>query len=144
MNTKMLNVAISENDTEKKDYLSKRINKSEAFHLIAAAENGYELIKLLNVCKLPPDIVFANVHTPIMDGILTAIYLRLSFPNVKVYCTSKYTDDITIRQALTVSNGYLWNKFESDEDKKELDNLLKSIHEVGSYFPHFPFISTSD
>ena len=129
----MLNVAISENDTKKKDYLSKRINNSEDFHLIAVAENGFELIKLLNTCKLPPDIVFVNVHTPVIDGILTAIYLRLCLPMVKLYCTSKYTDDITIRQALTVSNGYLWNRFDRKEDKKELDNLLKSIHEVGFY-----------
>ncbi|MCK4404633.1 MAG: response regulator [candidate division Zixibacteria bacterium] len=65
-------------------------------HQVIVRENGFEALK--EAQKQPFDLVFLDVHMPIMNGLETLISIRNQFPGMAVAMMDSYPDQL-VRQA---------------------------------------------
>ncbi len=65
-------------------------------HQVTITENGFEALK--QVQKQPFELVFLDVHMPIMNGLETLINIQNQFPGMAVIMMDSYPDQL-VRQA---------------------------------------------
>lgn len=65
-------------------------------HQVIATENGVEALK--EAQKHPFELMFLDVHMPIMNGLETLISIRNQFPGMAVAMMDSYPDQL-VRQA---------------------------------------------
>lgn len=100
------------------------------FEIVLEAGNGRELIDQLKV-KPPPDIILLDITMPLMDGVETAWWLRLQYPDIKVLALSMIKNDfIIIRMLKNGARGYILK----DCEPAELSAALHQVYQKGYYF----------
>ncbi|MGE8377123.1 MAG: response regulator [Sphingobacterium sp.] len=57
----------------------------DLFDLQFTADNGSELLRYLDSCKVLPQICILDLHMPVMNGIDTVREMRRRFPSIKVF-----------------------------------------------------------
>lgn len=65
-------------------------------HQVTVTENGFEALK--EAQKQPFELIFLDVHMPIMNGLETLISVRNQFPGMAVAMMDSYPDQL-VRQA---------------------------------------------
>lgn len=65
-------------------------------HQVTITENGFEALK--EAQKQPFELIFLDVHMPIMNGLETLISVRNQFPGMAVAMMDSYPDQL-VRQA---------------------------------------------
>ena len=65
-------------------------------HQVTVTENGFEALK--EAQKRPFELIFLDVHMPIMNGLETLISVRNQFPGMAVAMMDSYPDQL-VRQA---------------------------------------------
>ena len=97
--------------------------------LVGEADNGIELIKLVEVHK--PDVVLLDLKMPEMDGIEATRKMHASYPQIKILMLTTYDDEHFILHLLELgANGYLLKNSEPGEIKK----AIHSVYEHDYYF----------
>ena len=61
-----------------------RYLRSLGFDVAIEAENGMQLLRILETCGRIPDVCLLDIEMPLMDGIATCYVLHERFPQVKV------------------------------------------------------------
>ncbi|MGB7062857.1 MAG: response regulator [Candidatus Zixiibacteriota bacterium] len=92
-------------------------------HQVTVAKNGLEGLNLAR--RQPFQLVFMDVHMPIMNGLETLIKIRQLFPQMAVAMMDSYPDQL-VREA--ESRGALT----CVHKPFELEEIRKIIHRVGS------------
>jgi CheY-like chemotaxis protein len=92
-------------------------------HQVTVTENGLQALK--EVQKQPFDLVFMDVHMPIMNGLETLISIRSLYPEMAVAMMDSYPDQL-VREA--ESRGALT----CIHKPFDLDEIRIVIEEVGS------------
>ena len=109
--------------------LTSILSKEIGITIIGEANNGLEIIKLLEK-DYKPDIIITDIRMPIIDGISLTKILSKDYPNIPVMALSMYdqSDDV-IEMLEAGAKGYLTKVVE----KKE---LLHAIHTIvkGEYY----------
>jgi DNA-binding NarL/FixJ family response regulator len=110
----------------------KQLLKDEAdMKIVEVANNGKELLGLLPVNKV--DVVLLDINMPVLNGLETAKYIKLSYPLLKIIVLSTYDDQHLIEKAKKLGvNGYLLKTTSRDE-------LLQTIRLVYSGQACFPY-----
>lgn len=99
---------------------------------IYEAENGVELLELLNKTLPVPEIILLDIQMPIMDGIEAHKRIRKQFPQLKVLVLTMEDDEQFMLHLITEGvNGYMLKNSEPDELEMAIEKLLK--HDF--YFP---------
>ena len=57
----------------------------DLFDLQFIANNGSELLRYLDSCKILPQICILDLHMPVMDGINAAREMTCRFPTIKIF-----------------------------------------------------------
>lgn len=57
----------------------------DLFDLQYTANNGSELLRYLDSCKVLPEICILDLHMPVMNGIDTVREMNRRFPSIKVF-----------------------------------------------------------
>ena len=105
------------------------LKKQDELELVGEAENGKELLELIN--KVQPDVAFVDIKMPVMNGIEACRAIRKKFPDTKVIALSMYDDDNLVVDMLEAgARGYLLK----NTNKNELLTATKSVHEGNTYY----------
>lgn len=111
------------------DGLKSILSKKIGITVIGEANNGLEIIKLLEK-DYRPDIVITDIRMPIIDGISLTKILSKEYPNIPVLALSMYDQSSDIIEMLEAgAKGYLTKAVEINE-------LIQAIHTIvkGEYY----------
>jgi DNA-binding NarL/FixJ family response regulator len=124
-----IKIAIADDYKIYRDGLKVGLSSDENMEIIAEADNGEDLMKLLE--SNSPDVILMDLKMPIMDGMEATKQVRKKYPAIKVLVVTMYDDDKFIIHLMeNGANGYLLKNAEPDE-------IIKSIYAVkenGYYF----------
>jgi len=94
----------------------------EDIKIIGEAENGQELLKLLE--KTPSDVVLMDINMPVMGGLDTTREMHKRFPDVKVLALTMFDDTLHISEMIRAgASGYLLK----NAGKEELVNAITRV-----------------
>ena len=113
--------------------ISSLINNFKGFNIIFEANNGEEMIRKIS-SKLKPDIVLLDIHMPVMDGALTALWLKENYPEIRVIVLSMLQDPEKVLTMLKFgAKGYLLK----DAEPFEFEQALQKVAVGEVYYPEF-------
>lgn len=114
-----------------RDGLSLMLSKQQHIQLAGQAENGRELISLVN--EVQPDVIMTDVKMPIMDGIEATRSLLSQHPDLKIIALSMFDEENLIVDMLEAgAKGYLLK----NADKQEILDAIHSVYEDKNYYCH--------
>jgi DNA-binding NarL/FixJ family response regulator len=124
-----IKIAIADDYKIYRDGLKVGLSADENLEVIAEADNGEDLLKLLET--ITPDVILMDLKMPILDGMETTKAVRKKYPSIKVLVVTMYEDDKFIIHMMEIgANGYLLKNAEPDEIRKS----IYAVHENGYYF----------
>ena len=107
-----------------RDGLALMLSKQDDIELIAQAENGKELLELVEIHQ--PDVILTDIKMPRMDGIEATRMLVQKYPDVKVIALSMFDEENLIVEMLeSGAKGYLLK----NADKHEILEAITSVYE---------------
>jgi DNA-binding NarL/FixJ family response regulator len=109
------------------------INNFNNYNVLFEANNGEELIRKISA-KSKPDIILLDIHMPVMDGTLTAMWLKNNYPEVNIIVLSMLEDAEKVLTMLKLGvKGYLLK----DSEPYEFEQALQKVSEGEVYYPEF-------
>ena len=97
--------------------------------VVAEASNGRELLEKLGAGPVP-EVVLMDINMPLMDGYETTLFLKRTYPDVKVIALSMYDDEnAIIRMLRSGAKGYIMK----DSDPSELKAAIHAVLTRGFY-----------
>lgn len=98
---------------------------------IKEAGNGVELLQLLEILAIKPDLILLDINMPEMDGIQAAPKIRSKYPDTKIIILSMEDDTQIVSHLVSEGvNGYLLKNADPDE----LELAIKMVTKNGFYF----------
>ncbi len=95
------------------------------------AENGIELLELLRVTDVLPDIILLDLRMPLMDGVEAYKEIKKLYPSVKVIVLTMEDDEQYILHLIGEGvNGYLLKNAET----AEVETSIRKVTEEGYYY----------
>lgn len=114
-----------------RDGLSLMLSKQQDMLLVGQAQDGRELISLVNAVM--PDVIMTDVKMPIMDGIEATRSLLIQHPDLKIIALSMFDEENLIVDMLEAgAKGYLLK----NADKQEILDAIHSVYEDKNYYCH--------
>lgn len=124
-----IKISIADDYKIYRDGLKVGLSADEKLEVISEADNGEDLLKLIEVNT--PDVIIMDLKMPIMDGMEATTIVRKKYPHVKVLVVTMYDDDkFIIHMMENGANGYLLKNADPDEIIKS----IYSVYENGYYF----------
>ena len=124
-----ITIAIADDYKIFRDGLKVGLSADDNLEVIAEADNGEDLLKLLETAR--PDIILMDLNMPILDGMEATKRVKKLYPAIKVLVVTMYDDDKFIIHLMEIgANGYLLKNAEPEEIRKS----IYAVHENGYYF----------
>lgn len=121
----MLKVVIGEDNRHERLMLKKLLNRISGLVVEGEADNGPDLIELVD--KLKPQIVFLDINMPKMSGLEAAIELLDIDPQIFIIFATAY-DNYT-REAFDVyAFDYLVKPYDFERIVKTVDRIKRFVH----------------
>lgn len=99
------------------------------YPVVIQADNGKHFIEKLSAGEIP-DIVLLDINMPVMDGYVTASWLKENHPQMKILALSMYDDEHSIIRMLRHgAGGYILK----DCEPTELKTAIEAITQKGYY-----------
>jgi DNA-binding NarL/FixJ family response regulator len=102
--------------------------------VIAEAKNGEEL--LIQLETLRPDVILLDLSMPILDGNQALSLIIKKFPAAKVIIMSLFNDPTLMQDYIMRDVKGCFSKTDAAADISELANVIKKVHNGGTYFYH--------
>lgn len=114
-----------------RDGLALMLSKQKDIELVGQAENGRDLVALVN--ELKPHVVMTDVKMPVMDGIEATRFLLSQNTELKIIALSMFDEENLIVDMLEAgAKGYLLK----NADKQEILDAIHSVHDDKPYYCH--------
>lgn len=124
-----IKIAIADDYKIYRDGLKVGLSADDNMDVIAEADNGEDLMKILETNS--PDVIIMDLKMPFMDGMEATKLVREKYPSIKVLVVSMYDDDKFIIHLMEIgANGYLLKNAEPEEIRRS----IYSVYENGYYF----------
>lgn len=125
----MIKIIITDDHQMVIDGLKSILDNSEGVKVIATANNGRELLRLLEI--LDTDVVLMDIDMPVMNGIETMQAIKNSNKSCKVIILTMHEERALVKKMTdSGAKGFLFK----NSDKEELLLAIKRVHEGGVYF----------
>lgn len=125
----MIRVLIADDHVIVAESLSILIDTMDGIEVVGTAHNGWQVLTFLETNEA--DIVLADLHMPLMNGIETTIRVREKHPKVRVMLLTMSEEPAVIKEALVAGvDGYIMKRTE----RKELELAIKSVANGQRYF----------
>jgi len=112
-----------------RDGLALMLSKQDNLSLLGQAENGKELIELVE--QFHPDLVITDIKMPYMDGIKATKLLLQHHPDLKIIALSMFDEENLIVEMLEAgAKGYLLK----NADKKEILEAINTVYEDNIFY----------
>ncbi|MBD7912281.1 response regulator transcription factor [Clostridium cibarium] len=119
----MINVILADDQTIVREGLKMILSLYDEINIIGEAENGEQLIKLLE--NSLPDVILMDVRMPIMDGVQATKIIKDNYKNVKIIILTTFNDDEYIFKAIkNGADGYLLK----DAGSEYIIKAIKSVY----------------
>jgi len=113
-----------------RDALATLINNFDGCKVLDAASNGSELIKVLD-SGVKPDLIILDLNMPVMDGYVTANWLRANRPEIKILILTMFDSEVPlIRLLKTGVRGFL----KKDIHPNDLKTAILTVAQDGYYY----------
>ncbi|MEM0963665.1 MAG: response regulator transcription factor [Bacteroidota bacterium] len=104
----MLRLALAEDHPDLRAGLVERLGFFPEVEVVAAAEDGAELVAALDLVREPPDVVLMDIEMPVMDGVAATAEVVRRWPETAVVMLTVFDDDTRVLDALDAgAAGYL-------------------------------------
>jgi DNA-binding NarL/FixJ family response regulator len=115
-------IVLAEDHREFRRLLRQEVERAEDLRVIGEAEDGQELLELLE--EVNPDLIILDISMPNLGGLEAAQRLKQSHPQVKVLFLSMHKKQAYVQQAQILgAAGYVL--------KEEMDqSLLPAIYQI--------------
>lgn len=128
---KKINIVIADDHTLFRKGLRNLMLELDSVGEIFEAQNGAELLELLNIAKPLPDVVLLDINMPVMDGVEATKKIKQLFPGLKIIILTMENNEHFVLQMLELGvNGYLIKNCEPEE----LALALESVTTKDFYF----------
>lgn len=124
-----IKVLIAEDKKQFRQGLISYFRDYDFLEVIAEAENGRELLKLLNSTN--PDVVLLDLSMPEMDGDQSFEFVMDHYPGIKIIILTNYDERELIKNYITRGARAYVTK---NDDYFILLNAIKQVHETGYYY----------
>ncbi|HMH34546.1 MAG TPA: response regulator transcription factor [Puia sp.] len=112
-----------------RDGLALMLSKQPNINLVGQAENGRELLELVD--RLQPDIIITDIKMPMLDGIQATKMLLQKNAGCKIIALSMFDEDNLIVEMLEAgAKGYLLK----NADKKEILEAIVTVYEDNIFY----------
>lgn len=112
-----------------RDGLKVGLSADENLEVIAEADNGQQLLSILETCT--PDVIIMDLKMPVMDGMEATRMVRRFYPSIKILIVTMYEDEKFIIHMMEAgANGYLLKNAEPEDIRRS----IHALHENGYYF----------
>lgn len=129
MQKHQISVVIADDHEIFRDGLVLMLSRQEGILVAGEAENGKELIKLVE--ELHPDIIITDIKMTGMDGIAATKSLVHQFPDLKIISLSMFDEENLIVEMLEAgAKGYLLK----NADKKEILEAIEQVYQGKTFY----------
>lgn len=105
------------------------LKNQDVVELIAEAENGQELVQLVN--EHQPDLVITDIQMPIMNGVEATRVLKQQHPDLGIIALSMFNDEDSVVNMLEAgAKGYLLK----NTNKQELLEAVETVYNGNVYY----------
>lgn len=107
------------------------LEKVEDFEILFEAEDGEQLISLLNTSENKPDIILMDLKMPNLNGVEATKVIHKKYPDVKIIALTSYGGKSFIINMIDVgASSYLLK----NTSPKDVVFTIKEVHEKGFYY----------
>jgi DNA-binding NarL/FixJ family response regulator len=118
-----ITIIIAEDHPLFRDGLKTMLNLDNRFEIIAEAENGDNLLKLLEFVK--PDLILMDINMPILNGIDATSFIATHFNDIKVIALTMNDERSSIMEMMDAgANGYILKSADKEEIMKAITTVL--------------------
>jgi DNA-binding NarL/FixJ family response regulator len=118
-------VAIVDDHILLRNGLANFLRGLETYAILFEASSGKDLIKQLQPRYLP-DVVLNEINRPELDGYETALWLKRTYPGIKILALSMYDNDSSIiRMMKNGARGYVLKDIDPVDFRRTLDCLMR-------------------
>jgi len=127
----MYNIIIADDHKVFRNGLSDYLETCSCVKTITEAENGQQVLTLLDEKPNYYDLVLMDLSMPVMDGSVATKLVVEKFKNIKVVCLTMYdTKDIVLSLFMYGAKGYVVKH----ADPIEIINAIETVMENGIYY----------
>jgi len=121
----IIKIAIADDHEMFRELVSTYIDTIENCKVVIQAANGKELIEKIEI-KPNTDLVLLDISMPVMNGYVTASFLREKFPEIKILFCSIYNNELAIcRMIGSGGNGFVHKGASAAELKRAFFEVMK-------------------
>lgn len=125
----MISVLVADDHGLMIDGIKTALADTSDIQIVAEANNGLEVIKILKDQKI--DVVLMDINMPYMDGLECTKEITRQFPNVKTIALTQYNESRFVKKMLRYgASGYLLK----DTLRDELREAIRSVYNGNQYF----------
>ena len=88
----MINIILVDDQKIVREGIKMILSLEEEINIMDEAENGRQLLEILNDDKLP-DVILMDVRMPIMDGVEATKIIKKNYKNIKVIILTTFNED---------------------------------------------------
>ena len=126
----LLNIVLIDDHILLRKGLCELLNGFAKYNILFEADNGKDFVAKLEPGNLP-ELVLMDINMPGMDGYETALWLKKTYPEVKILALSMYDNETSIiRMFKAGARGYILK----DCDPAELKEAMHAIVTRGFYY----------
>jgi DNA-binding NarL/FixJ family response regulator len=124
-----IKIVIADDHEIFRDGFKLMLTKQKDILLVGEAENGRELVKLVQEKK--PDVIVTDIKMPIMDGIEAARTINELFPDKGIIGLSMFDEDDLIVDMLEAgARGYLLK----NANKEQIGEAIRTVYNGDPYY----------
>ena len=114
--------------------LRRMIEERPDLKVVGEANNGAELLTLLQLNRFSPHMVILDITMPNLGGIQAAHKIKTTYPDVKILFLTVHKDNEYLKQAISAgAEGYLLK----EDMGTELFSAIQTIQQGGVYMSPF-------
>ncbi len=119
----MIKVMIADDQELIRKSLSMLIGSNSDMEIIGMAENGQELIRLVE--HRQPDVIIMDIRMPVIDGVQCTKHILELYPEIKILVLTTFDDDEYISDAIRYgASGYLLK----GEPVEEIVSAIRKVY----------------
>jgi len=124
-----IKIVIADDHEIFRDGFKVMLRKQDDVEIIAEAENGRELLQLVE--QHQPDVVITDIKMPLVDGIEATRQLKSRWPHIEVVALSMFDEENLVVDMLEAgAKGYLLK----NTHKAEVLQAVKAVYKGDTYY----------
>jgi DNA-binding NarL/FixJ family response regulator len=121
----MINIAIADDQLLFRKGIISLLNSFNNMQVLAEAENGEELLSLLDEILVPIHIVLLDINMPVLNGIETMKKIRAKYPAIKNIILTIHEEDKYISKLIEEgANAFLAKNTQPDELETAINTVI--------------------